>query len=272
MALSDKSEILYSLSVFRQQVVRQARWKFADMSYSKEFLPEKLEFRVFMHKSLLFRKLGEAQMYLQHNKVINLTLAINKLNGVIIKPGETFSFWKLVGKPTAKKGYKEGLLLRNGEAAVGIGGGLCQLANMIHWLTLHSSLTVIQRYRHDFDPFPDSGRTVPFGAGATLFYNYIDLEIKNNTNESFQFCFELTPKHLVGELRSSKNQDLAYSVVEKDHAFIFDAKQKKNFRQNSIFRKVVDKTTGNEIKVEHLFDNYCEVKYELGKNVRVVLK
>ncbi len=46
--------------------------------------------------------------YYQINKVKNLQIALEKINGIVIQPGEIFSFWELVGKPTAQKGYLEG--------------------------------------------------------------------------------------------------------------------------------------------------------------------
>ena len=65
--------------------------------YARTFSEEVLTFLVYNHNSLIRRKLGNVDMQLQENKAINLALATPKINGVLIKPGETFSFWKLVG-------------------------------------------------------------------------------------------------------------------------------------------------------------------------------
>ena len=46
-----------------------------------------------------------------------------------------------------------------------LGGGLCQLSNLIYWMTLHTPLTITERYRHSYDVFPDSNRTQSFGSG-----------------------------------------------------------------------------------------------------------
>lgn len=130
------------------------------------------------HQSLLRRKLGNSNPQLQENKITNLKIATSKIDGVIIKPGETFSFWKLVGRTTKSKGYIEGMQLKMREVKTGIGGGICQLANLLYWMALHTPLTVVERHHHSFDPFPDSGRTLPFGSGASVFYNYVDLRFK----------------------------------------------------------------------------------------------
>ena len=81
-------------------------------------------------------------MKLQHNKITNLKLAIAKINGIIIQPGETFSVWKLVGRPTKQNGYLPGLTFSNGQLGEGIGGGLCQLGNLLYWMAIHTQLTV----------------------------------------------------------------------------------------------------------------------------------
>ena len=115
-----------------------------------------MPYLVFTHKTPLFRQLKDVEMWLQHNKVKNLEIASQKINGILIKPGETFSYWRLIGKPTKRKGYVDGMILFYGKIMTGIGGGLCQLSNLIYWMTLHSPLTVTERYRHSYDVFPDS--------------------------------------------------------------------------------------------------------------------
>ena len=125
-------------------------------------------------------------MWLQHNKVASLGVAASCIDGAILKPGETFSFWRLVGKPSARRGFKVGMVLRNGHVQQGMGGGLCQMTNLIYWMTIQTELTITERWRHGFDVFPDSGRTQPFGSGATCAWNYIDLQIENRTADDYQ--------------------------------------------------------------------------------------
>jgi vancomycin resistance protein YoaR len=109
-------------------------------------LPVRLE----QHGSLLLRELAPGQTHLQHNKVTNLRLAAGRTDGLVIAPGETFSFNKVVGNCTRRKGYLDGMKLSNGSADAGVGGGICQLANLVHWMVLHSRLTVVERSEHSF--------------------------------------------------------------------------------------------------------------------------
>ena len=134
-----------------------------------------------------------------------------------IRPGETFSIWRMVGRPTAARGFLEGLVLSNGKIEKGIGGGLCQLGNLLYWMALHSPLTVAERYRHGFDVFPDINRSIPFACGATLAYNYIDLQLKNDTSDSFQINLWLDGEFLHGEILSSREPEWRYEVYETDH-------------------------------------------------------
>ena len=111
-------------------------------------------------------------------------LAAARLDGLTLKPGETLSFWRAVGRPTRRRGYVEGMILRNGRVASGVGGGLCQMTNLLYWMTLHTPLTVTERWRHGYDVFPDSNRTQPFGSGATCAYPHRDLMIRNDTDHA----------------------------------------------------------------------------------------
>jgi vancomycin resistance protein VanW len=176
-----------------------------------------LEHSIFRHRSFILRPLRDVEMYLQYNKITNLRLAIEPLNGVVIRPGETFSIWQMVGRPTAKRGFLDGLVLHNGRIEKGIGGGLCQLGNLLYWIALHSPLTVTERYRHGFDVFPDINRSIPFACGATLAYNYIDLQLRNDTTETFQINLWLDDEYLNGELLSDQPAEFSYEVFETDH-------------------------------------------------------
>lgn len=172
------------------------------------------------HKSLMLRLLKDVDMQLQYNKVENLRLAIARIDGTVIGPGRKFSVWKLVGRPTRRKGYLDGLVIRNGFISKGTGGGLCQLANLLYWMSLHTELDVTERWRHSFDVFPDVSRTVPFACGATLGYNYLDLEITNNTPDTFRIRLWQDGEYLYGEILCDRQSSHTYEVFETDHAVV----------------------------------------------------
>lgn len=132
----------------------------------------RLPYLIYQQRSLLLRSLEGVEGKLQLNKVVNLAIVCRCLDGVMIRPGETFSFCKLVGCPTQRRGFREGLELSFGKPRSGIGGGICQSTNLIYWLALHSELEVTENHHHTCDPFPDQGRVLPWSTGAAVFFNY----------------------------------------------------------------------------------------------------
>lgn len=258
--LSQRNPALYFLAVWCRRMQRYAKWFFSGTKFAKTRDFAKLPYRVKKHQSVLIRKLGDSDVQLQYNKIENLKIAVEKINGIVIRPGEAFSFCKTVGLPTKRKGYLPGMELCFGEARPGVGGGLCQIANLLNWLVMHSPLTVTERHHHSFDPFPDDGRVLPFGSGATIFYNYGDFQVKNNTPYVFQINLWLSEKCLEGELRTSEELDYSYHVFEKSHKFL---KIGDNFyRQNEIWRNKIAKFEGGKIlETELVTKNFALVKY-----------
>lgn len=238
---------------------RKMQWIFGKTSYAEEKIQKVYENVVFRHKSLILRPLKDVDMYLQHNKRRNLELAIKHIDKIIIKPNEVFSIWKLVGRPSRQKGYLEGLVLNNGTIAKDIGGGLCQLGNLLFWTFAHSPLTITERYRHGFDVFPDVKRKVPFGAGATLAYNYIDLQVKNNTTINFCLSLWLDDTHLNVTLSSEEKITDTYEIEERNH-LIQTQYWGGNTRHNQIIQI---KTTEDEVVSEQLLvENHAIMMYD----------
>lgn len=252
--------LLYRLS-------RYAQWHLSGQRYARRHLTETLPVECASHKTPLIRNLANADMWLQRNKITNLRLAAKKLNGIVILPGETFSFWKTVGNPTKRKGYLQGMVLDGGKMRPGTGGGLCQSTNLIYWMALHTPLQVTERYRHSYDVFPDADRTQPFGSGATCSYNRLDLQIKNGTKEPYQLSLKLTEDHLAGCWRTTRPDGLRYEVYEKEHRILSNA-WGGYIRHNTIWRKTFD-GDGEMIRDEFVAENNALMMYQpyLGEGV-----
>lgn len=239
---------------------RRLEWMFGNQTYAGTTDPKLLPHVIFTHRTPLLRRLSNVDMWLQHNKVRNLSIAIQRINGVVVKPGETFSYWKLIGNPTRRKGYVEGMNLFYGKVTPGVGGGLCQLSNLIYWMTLHTPLTVTERYRHSYDVFPDANRTQPFGSGATCAYNYLDLQIKNETDRNYQLEVYLTDTHLEGAWRASGPPTRKYEVYEKEH-WITHEPWGGYVRHNRIHRAVFN-LEGEWLGDEFVAENHAIMMYE----------
>lgn len=213
----------------------------------------------FAHATPLYRHLRGEEMTLQKNKVVNLRLAVARLDGLILEPGQTFSYWRLIGKPTRRKGYKEGMVLFLGRIGSDVGGGLCQLSNLIFWMTLHTPLTVVERYRHSHDVFPDANRTQPFGSGATCAYPHRDLMIRNETDQPFQLCLRVGDTHLEGAWRAMEPPEYRYEIVERDHR-MDQASWGGYVRHNALHRRVWDRS-GRLVEEQFLFTNDAIMMY-----------
>lgn len=256
---SERWPALYPLAVWVHRARRRWQWVTGGTRWAAERDDSPLGHRVKRHNSLLRRTAVDADARLQENKVVNLQLASARVDGLLIRPGETFSFNKVVGNCTRRKGYVEGMRLSNGEARAGVGGGLCQLANLVHWMVLHSGLTVTERSEHSFDPFADNGRVLPWGTGCSIVYNYVDLQVRNDTDTTFQLLVRVGERYLEGELRADRESPVTYHVYADDEHFYRLGDE--CFRANQIRRTVVDRRTGGQVGDELLRRNCALVKY-----------
>jgi len=255
------SPLTYKISVNMNIFKRKIKWMANSNSYASTHFDEKLPYMLYQSKSIIRRKLGNVDMSLQENKAVNLGIAAPKLNGILIKPNQVFSFWKLVGNCVASKGYLEGLVIKNSDVGVGIGGGMCQLTNLIHWLILHSPLTVLEHHHHNqFDLFPDFGRTVPFGTGTSIMFNYLDYQFVNNTAYTFQLIIYTTDEHLGGELRCDSPNGQSYHIVERNA--YFSQVEDTYFRYNEVYQITIDKTTGDTVDEKLINQNRSKVLYD----------
>ncbi|MFI5729339.1 VanW family protein [Kribbella sp. NPDC051587] len=256
---SERVPALYPLAIRYHRARKRIEWLRASTAYARERQPADLPVRVKRHKSLLLRQLGETEMWMQHNKVTNLRLACEQVDGLIIRPGETFSFNQVVGNATRRKGYLKGMRLSNGQARPGIGGGICQLANLLHWMVLHSPMTVTQRSTHSFDPFPDNGRVLPWGVGCSIVYNYVDLQFRNDTDQTFQLRVGVSDRYLEGEILADVPAATSYRVFAQGERFLRAGTD--YFRRNEIWRSVIDRRTGRTTAEELVRENVALVKY-----------
>lgn len=257
----DINPTCYKLSVKKETFLRNIRDLISREKIAKEKRAEMLPNIVKSHASILVRRLEGVDIHLQENKVTNIRLASEKISGIVIKPGETFSLWKTIGKTTEKEGYKEGLVIkRGGKLGSDIAGGLCQMANMVHWLVLNSPLTVTELHHHSDALFPDERRRVPFGTGTSVVNNYVDYRFKNNTDQTVQIITWIENGELCGELRSEKPFPCRYRLVEENHHFRKEGER--YYRISQVYRLVIEKESGAQIRKELILDNHSLVMYD----------
>lgn len=253
--------VCYGISVKKEQLKRSVRNLTGGGHFARGQSSELLPVTVKAHSSLLLRSLTGVDMRLQLNRVTNIILASRKLSGIVIRPGETFSFWKSVGRITKKRGYTQGLVIGKNGLGSGLGGGLCQLANMIHWLVLNSPLTVTELHNRQDSLFLDDRRHIPFGTGTLVLYNYLDYRFVNTTDQSVQLSLWVDGEgELFGELRSEREFPYRYRLVEENHHF--RREEDGYYRISQVYRLVIRRETGVTEKKELVLDNHSLVMYD----------
>lgn len=111
------------------------------------------------------------------NRTNNLRLACKALDGLVLNPGQTFSFNNAVGERTAAKGYKPAPAYVGNELVDSVGGGVCQISSTLYYCTLLSDLEIVARSNHGF---PVS--YIDMGMDATVSWGGPDFKFRNNTN------------------------------------------------------------------------------------------
>lgn len=114
-------------------------------------------------------------------RIHNIVLAANRLNGVLIKPGEILSFNDVVGDISAATGYQSAYIIKDGRTVLGDGGGVCQVSTTLFRAALAAGLPIVERRAHAYRVhYYEEGGYKP-GIDATVFAPSVDLKIKNDT-------------------------------------------------------------------------------------------
>lgn len=106
----------------------------------------------------------------------NMRLAAEAINGTIVKPGEEFSFNKIVGPRTAEKGYQEAAAYNSGEVVQELGGGVCQVSSTLYQVAFRSGMNITYRRSHTFEP-----NYVTPGQDAAISWDYPDFRFVNTS-------------------------------------------------------------------------------------------
>lgn len=110
------------------------------------------------------------------NRNTNLRLACEAINGMILKPGEVFSYNDALGERTASRGYKLGPSYAGDKTVMTYGGGICQVASVLYYCTLISEMETLLRENHRFAP-----SYLPLGMDATVSWGSIDFRFRNSS-------------------------------------------------------------------------------------------
>ncbi len=127
-----------------------------------------------------------------NNRIINMKVASERINGTILYPGEVFSTNKKFGATTKSNGYKPAPTILNGKFVDEYGGGVCQISSTLYNAVLESELDIVERQNHSLKV-----GYLDYGYDATLAGDYIDFKFKNNTNYPIYIESYLTSNEVV---------------------------------------------------------------------------
>ncbi len=261
MAFSDINPLFYKISERKEIIRRHLSDAFSKTVFAQDVSDTHLPHVVSSHSNGLIKRAPGVDLTLQENKAVNIALASATMNGLVVHPGETFSFWHRVGPTTRRKGYKDGRVIMADGLVAGLGGGLCNLGNTVHLLALHSPLIVTELHTHSDALAPDEGERIPYSTGTNVSYNYIDLRFQNTTDQDVQLLLWCADEKLFGELRSEAPYPFEYELVEEEHRFRKEA-DGKFYRVSKIYRITRDRDSKAVLAKELVRDNHSEVMYD----------
>lgn len=158
------------------------------------------------------------QLIDHYDRSKNIELALTKIHGYTLKSGQVFSFNRVVGMRSARRGFRPAPVLFHDRKSIQIGGGICQVSSTLYDAALLADLEVLERSRHSS---PIS--YLPLGLDATVAYGYKDLKFRNNHPFPVVIIASLSEESLtvsiLAEKRLSYEVDLLTQVTEIESPF-----------------------------------------------------
>ena len=250
----------------RQELIilrRLPRWLAERGSMARRRVPEaageEFGWLLASHRSPLERTPGSLPADLQQGKETNVRLAAEILDKTLIEPNQVFSHHHAIGRTSRRRGFRKGLELRNGESRGSWGGGLCQVSNSFYWVAVNAGMRITERHRHGLDLFPDAERTVPFGCGATVVYNYSDFRFENPLLQPVLMRARVQDRVFVSELWTTTDPGIRIEVEETGHRFYRE--DGGWMRENRLRRRIRD-AAGTLLTDHEVAHNLGRVQYE----------
>ena len=241
--------------------------RFDGCRYAQTIGEKSLSHLLFETDCALYNHNTGFDMIYQENKVFNLKLAAKTLNGLLIRPGETFSFWWLVRHADKDTPYKDGLTVTNGKLTTMSGGGMCQMSNLLFWMFLHTPLTIIQRRGHEVKEFPEPNSDEIKGVDATISEGWIDLKVRNDTDCTYQIWVTLDDEKIIGQVSADKEPQALYKITNGSIQYVRESGGIYEYAQ--VKRMQVALGTGEIIDCKLLYTNKCKICYPLPESVDI---
>jgi vancomycin resistance protein VanW len=152
-------------------------------------------------------------------KLHNLNQAVARLNGLRVDPTTTVSFWRAIGRPSARNGFQTGRAIVDGRLSADIGGGLCQAASLLYELGLRTGMQIVERHAHSRDLYTEDTRFTPLGLDAAIVWGFKDVRWTNAHDHGVVLAFEVRGETLIGSVfgtNAAPAYDLEISRRDED--------------------------------------------------------
>lgn len=123
----------------------------------------------------------------KEDRAVNVELASQRINGMVVQPGKTFSFSNSIMSRTTENGYVMAPSFAGGKVVSSVGGGICQVSSTLYVTMLLSLIPATQRYAHSLEV-----DYVPKGLDAAIVEGVKDLKFKNPYD--YPICIYSTTK------------------------------------------------------------------------------
>ena len=147
------------------------------------------------------------------SRVHNIGVGADKYHGLLIEPGEEFSFNENLGPVNASTGYRPELVIKQGETVPEYGGGLCQVSTTLFQAAVKSGLKITERYNHSY-PVVYYGTP---GFDATIYPPSPDVKFVNNTPGHLLIQTEIIGTRLIFEIYGQ--DDGREVVIDGPHTY-----------------------------------------------------
>lgn len=155
------------------------------------------------------------QTHLLDSKLHNMAIAVRAIDGLLLAPGEIFSFWKIISRPSEKGGFESGPTFENGKMVSSFGGGLCQISGLVFNLALEAGCRIIERHSHSLDAYGDR-RYLPLGRDATVAWKSKDLAFQNSTGQPIRISIGVKRTHAYGVIESNSPMPFQIQISCED--------------------------------------------------------
>ena len=188
------------------------KMRFDNNTYADKITSDFLAYKIYEAKAMLINDSTGQNIEYQYNKIHNVKLAAACLNGLLISPNQTFSFWNSVRNADKTIPYKSGLTVVNGRLKAEYGGGLCLLSTILFKTFLNSPLKITERHSHLCRAFPENKDAKIIGTDAAVYEGFKDLKAFNDTENTYQLKIDVGEEYLKICLLSDKSFKFCYEL------------------------------------------------------------